>query len=147
MVFSGGFVYHMLLRQLECRDETVMEFEFNGVGARFDRKAFAMITGLNCGKYPADSELQGLPYTLWNKYFGDSGPLSFSQFVKRFDEIEFSEDSPKEIANNVKCCMFYFLKTVLLPKDRLKIVKSDHFNIIAKDDLCQKYPWGNLCYD
>ena len=44
MVFYGGFIHHMLLRQLECDDTSVMEFDFNDIGVRFDRKAFAMIT-------------------------------------------------------------------------------------------------------
>ena len=34
-----------------------------------------------------------------------------------------------------------------LPKDQLKIVKSDYFNIIEKDEVYAQYPWGNLCYD
>ncbi|KAF3448095.1 hypothetical protein FNV43_RR08805 [Rhamnella rubrinervis] len=37
------------LYAVECDDKYVMEFDFNGIGARFDRKCFAMITGLNCG--------------------------------------------------------------------------------------------------
>ena len=44
VVFCDRFIHHMLLRQLECDDTSVMEFDFNGVRARFDRKAFAMIT-------------------------------------------------------------------------------------------------------
>ena len=32
---------HMLLHQLECDNKYGMEFEFNGVGVRFDRKTFA----------------------------------------------------------------------------------------------------------
>ena len=50
----------MLLRQLECDDTSVMEFDFNGVGARFDRKTFPMVTELNCGKFPSASELNNL---------------------------------------------------------------------------------------
>ncbi|KAF3441446.1 hypothetical protein FNV43_RR15360 [Rhamnella rubrinervis] len=46
--FCGGLIHHLLLHQVECEDKNVMEFEFNGTGARFDRKCFAMITGLNC---------------------------------------------------------------------------------------------------
>ena len=64
VVFCGGFVHHVLLRQLECDDTSVMEFDFNGVGARFDRKAFAMVTELNCGKFPFTSELNNLSYDL-----------------------------------------------------------------------------------
>ncbi|KAF3444969.1 hypothetical protein FNV43_RR14662 [Rhamnella rubrinervis] len=78
-----------LLHQVECEDKNVMEFEFNGTGARFDRKCFAMITGLNCGKFP----------------------------------------------------------TVLLSGDKKRLVRNENFNIIQNDNLCSKYPWGNLSYD
>ena len=76
MVFCGGFVHHMMLHQLEFNDTSVMEFDFNGVGARFDRKTFAIVTGLNCDKFSSSSELNNLSYELWNKYFGDSLELS-----------------------------------------------------------------------
>ncbi|KAF3451268.1 hypothetical protein FNV43_RR07363 [Rhamnella rubrinervis] len=55
----------LLLRQLYNDDPHVIEFEFNGVGARFDRKAFAMFTGLNCGKFPKETEMRNLSYNLW----------------------------------------------------------------------------------
>ena len=51
VVFCGRFIHHLLLYQVESEHKSVMEFEFNGVGARFDRKAFSMVTGLNCGKF------------------------------------------------------------------------------------------------
>ena len=44
VVFCCEFIHHMLLCQLECNDTNVMEFEFKVVGARFDRKTFAMVT-------------------------------------------------------------------------------------------------------
>ena len=37
VVFCSGFIHHMLLHQLECDDTSVIEFDFNSVGARFDR--------------------------------------------------------------------------------------------------------------
>ena len=51
-MFCGGFIHHILLHQLECDDTSVMEFDLNDVGARFDRKAFAIVTGLSYGKFP-----------------------------------------------------------------------------------------------
>ncbi|KAF3457426.1 hypothetical protein FNV43_RR02084 [Rhamnella rubrinervis] len=35
VVFCGGFVHHLLLRQLYNNDPLVIEFEFNGVGVRY----------------------------------------------------------------------------------------------------------------
>ncbi|KAF3441117.1 hypothetical protein FNV43_RR15028 [Rhamnella rubrinervis] len=92
--FYGGFVHHLLLRQLYNDDPHVIEFEFNRVGARFDRKAFAMFTRLNCGKFPKETEMRNLSYSLWTK-----------------------------------------------------LVKKNNFTIIENDNLLEKYPWGNLCYD
>ncbi|KAF3432605.1 hypothetical protein FNV43_RR27345 [Rhamnella rubrinervis] len=84
--FYGGFAHHLLLRQLYNDDPHVIEFKFNGVGARFDRKAFAMFTGLNC-------------------------------------------------------------EVVFLPTDQSRLAKKNNFTIIENDNLRDKYPWRNLCYD
>ncbi|KAF3453888.1 hypothetical protein FNV43_RR04329 [Rhamnella rubrinervis] len=117
--FYGGFIHHLLLHQVECDDKYVMEFDFNGIGARFDRKCFAMITGLNCGKFPHDSELDHLPYNLWTKFFGKRGPMTQGEFSKAFEDLDFDE---KEVADNVKCCMFYFLEMMLLGGDKKRLI-------------------------
>ncbi|KAF3455894.1 hypothetical protein FNV43_RR00536 [Rhamnella rubrinervis] len=145
--FCGGFVHHLLLRQLYNDDPHVIEFEFNGVGATFDRKAFVMFTGLNCGKFPKKSEMRNLSYNLWTKYFGESGPITQIEFGQAFKDIEFKYENDQEIWDNVKCCMFLFLETMLLPADRSRLVKKNNFTIIENDNLLEKYPWGNLCYD
>ncbi|KAF3451353.1 hypothetical protein FNV43_RR07448 [Rhamnella rubrinervis] len=49
-------------------DSHIVEFEFNGVGIKFDMKAIAMITGLNCGKFLKESKMMNSPYSLWIKY-------------------------------------------------------------------------------
>ena len=115
VVFCSGFINHMLLRQLKCDDTSVMEFDFNGVGARFDRKAFAMITGLNCGKFSSSSELNNLSYDLWNKYFGNEGPMTQYDFTRAFEDLDFNDNNSQKIKDNVKCCMFHFVDMVLLP--------------------------------
>ncbi|KAF3433390.1 hypothetical protein FNV43_RR24492 [Rhamnella rubrinervis] len=96
--FCGGFIHHLLLHQVECDDKYVMEFDFNGIGARFDRKCFAMITGLNCGKFPHDLELDHLPYDLWTKFFGKRGPMTQGEFSKAFEDLDLMRRS----CDNVK---------------------------------------------
>ncbi|KAF3432526.1 hypothetical protein FNV43_RR27266 [Rhamnella rubrinervis] len=142
--FCGGFIHLLLLNQVECDDTNVMEFDFHGIGARFDRKSFAMIMGLNCGKFSNEKELEHLPYDLWVKYFGDTGPMSQSDFIKAFEDLDFDE-SDEEVENNVKCCMFYFLEADRLGTKRM--VRNRNFNIIQNNELCDRYPWGNLSYD
>ncbi|KAF3435439.1 hypothetical protein FNV43_RR22528 [Rhamnella rubrinervis] len=120
--------------------------DFHGIGARFSRKSFAMIMGLNSGKFFNEKELEHLHYDLWVNYFGHTGPMSQSDFIKAFEDLDFDE-SDEEVENNVKCCMFYFLKTVLLAGDKKRMVRNRNFNIIQNNVSCDRYPWGNLSYD
>ncbi|KAF3437238.1 hypothetical protein FNV43_RR19991 [Rhamnella rubrinervis] len=100
--FCGGFVHHLLLKQLYNDDPHVIEFEFNRVGARFDRKAFVMFTWLNYGKFPKETEMMNLFYSLWTKYFGESSPMAQTEFGLAFKDIEFKYDNDQEIWDNVK---------------------------------------------
>ncbi|KAF3434607.1 hypothetical protein FNV43_RR21692 [Rhamnella rubrinervis] len=116
--FCGGFIHHLLLHQVDCEDKYVMEFDFNGIGARFDRKCFAMITGLN-----------------W--LFGKCGPMTQGKFSKAFEDLDFDK---KEVADNVKCCMLYFLETLLLGGDKKRLMS---ILIVAIIGPCGKYHGSN----
>ncbi|KAF3451298.1 hypothetical protein FNV43_RR07393 [Rhamnella rubrinervis] len=87
--------------------------------SRFDRKAFSMITGLNYGKLTPSSKMRNLSYDLWTKYFGHSGLITQVEFTKAFETIEFKYENKKEISDNIKCCMLYLLKMVLLPEMKI----------------------------
>ncbi|KAF3437556.1 hypothetical protein FNV43_RR20311 [Rhamnella rubrinervis] len=52
-----------------------------------------MITGLNCDKFPHDSELDHLPYDLWTKFFGKRGPMTQGKF-NPFALSAFIDDDP-----------------------------------------------------
>ncbi|KAF3433522.1 hypothetical protein FNV43_RR24624 [Rhamnella rubrinervis] len=58
---------------------SVLKFKLNGVDGRFDRKAFLMIMGLNCGKFPPEVKMKNLSYNLWTKYFGQADGASLGQ--------------------------------------------------------------------
>ncbi|KAF3441118.1 hypothetical protein FNV43_RR15029 [Rhamnella rubrinervis] len=63
-----------------------------------------MFTGLNCGKFPKESEMRNLSYSFWTK----------------------------------DCAS---------PGRSIKIDEKNNFTIIENDNLLEKYPWGNLCFD
>ena len=48
--FSNAVVHSLLIRQIKCDDPKVAEFNFRGVGVRFDKKAFALVTRLKYGR-------------------------------------------------------------------------------------------------
>ncbi|KAF3436837.1 hypothetical protein FNV43_RR19590 [Rhamnella rubrinervis] len=111
------------------------------MGAKFDKKSFAMITGLNCGEFPYEKELEHLPYDLWVKYLGNTEPMSQSDFSKAFEDLDF-DGSNKEIENNVKCHIFYFLETVLLPGTRGEWKPpNDELDDEEEDELTEDVDW------
>ncbi|KAF3455355.1 hypothetical protein FNV43_RR05806 [Rhamnella rubrinervis] len=76
MLFYGGFVHVLLLNQVECGDNNVMDFDFNSTGVRFDRKSFAMIIRLNYGL------------------------MTPGKFIKAFEDSGFNEEKDEDVADN-----------------------------------------------
>ena len=142
--FCGGFVHSLLLRQVECNDSKVLEFNFRGLGVRFDRKAFATVTGLKCCRFPSYLETRDLQTSLWEKYFGSIGTISLKDLMARFEECQFDK---ADVEDNVKACMLYLLEAVLLGGEKRRPVTYDNFKIIENKALCNKYPWGTLSYN
>ncbi|KAF3440581.1 hypothetical protein FNV43_RR18865 [Rhamnella rubrinervis] len=80
--------------------------------------------------------MRNLSYSLWTKYFGESGPMT--QTVHQFKNIEFKYDNDQEIWDNVES---HVLFRGFSP-DRSRLVKKNNFTIIENDNLLEKYPWG-----
>ncbi|KAF3454920.1 hypothetical protein FNV43_RR05368 [Rhamnella rubrinervis] len=144
MTFCSAIVHSFLVRVLESDDPDVLEFNFRGIGARFDRNAFNLVTGLKFSQFPSLVETRDLLDTLWDKYFGVHGTLEQKEFMTKFERYPFDET---DVEDNVKVCMFYLLETVLLAGDKRKLVCRDHFKIIQSPELRERYSWGSLSYD
>ncbi|KAF3454955.1 hypothetical protein FNV43_RR05403 [Rhamnella rubrinervis] len=117
MTFCSAIVHSFLVRVLECNDPDVLEFNFWGIGERFDRNAFNLVTGLKFSQFLSFLETRDLPDTLWNKYFGVRSTLEQKEFMTKFERYLFNET---EVEDNVKVCMFYLLEAVLLASDKRK---------------------------
>ncbi|KAF3449683.1 hypothetical protein FNV43_RR10414 [Rhamnella rubrinervis] len=143
MTFCSGIVHSFLVRVLECDNPDVLEFNFRGIGARFDLNAFNLVTGLKFSQFPSFLEMRDLPDTLWAKYFDVHGTLEQKEFMAKFERYPFDE---MEVEDNVKVCMFYLLEVVLLAGDKRKLVSRDHFKIIQNPELHERYPWGSIAY-
>ncbi|KAF3441115.1 hypothetical protein FNV43_RR15026 [Rhamnella rubrinervis] len=141
--FKGTCFGHFL-DGIECDDPDVLEFNFREIGARFDRNAFNLVTGLKFSQFPSLVETRDLSDTLWDKYFSVRGTLKQKEFMTKFERYPFDET---DVEDNVKVCMFYLLETMLLAGDKRKLVCRDHFKIIQSPELRERYPWGSLSYD
>ena len=106
--------------------------------------AFAIVTRLNCGKFPPDHETRNLLDTLWKKYFGTTGPVILKDLMNTFEATTFD---PADVNNTVKVCMLYLVEAVLLGGEKRRSVTKDNFSIIQNATICDKYPWENLSYN
>ncbi|KAF3455474.1 hypothetical protein FNV43_RR00103 [Rhamnella rubrinervis] len=100
-----------MVRQIECSDPNAVEFNFRGIGARFDRHTFAVVNGLTYGTLPPIGEMLVLTDRLWNKYFRSIGTINAKDMITKFEKYPFVES---EVDDNVSICMFYLLEIVFL---------------------------------
>lgn len=72
--FSGAFCYFILVRRLKTNKKYEIWVIFAGTPYRISLREFAIVTGLNCGKFPdskilkTKNPLHEKPY--WNELFG-----------------------------------------------------------------------------
>ncbi|KAF3445690.1 hypothetical protein FNV43_RR10866 [Rhamnella rubrinervis] len=117
---------------MECDDPRVAKFNFRGVGVRFDKKAFALVTRLKCGKLPSYDETNRLTSRLWHNYFGPNNDLPLKEFIYKFACHPFNQS---EVDDNVNVAIFYLLEYVFLSGDKRKLINNTNLKIIEDDVL------------
>ncbi|KAF3458012.1 hypothetical protein FNV43_RR02675 [Rhamnella rubrinervis] len=103
--FCSTNVLSLLIRQMECDDLKMNEFNFRVVSVRFDKKAFALVTRLKCGKPSSNDDTSRLTDWLWMKYFDPNNELQLREFIKKFECHLFDQS---EVDENVNVAMFSY---------------------------------------
>ncbi|KAL5550390.1 hypothetical protein UlMin_000566 [Ulmus minor] len=57
-ITCGQIIHYLILRQVDSPKKNEMWFSIGGTPARFGKKEFALITGLNCGLRPNDETME-----------------------------------------------------------------------------------------
>ncbi|KAF3454941.1 hypothetical protein FNV43_RR05389 [Rhamnella rubrinervis] len=115
---------------MDCDDPEVLEFNFRGIGARFDRKSFCYVAGLKFSKFPLYLETRDLTDLLWEKYFRDCGVLEQRELMKKLELFD-----EKQVEDNVTICKFYLLEMVLLVGDKNNSIICDHLKLLENKDI------------
>ncbi|KAF3445851.1 hypothetical protein FNV43_RR11028 [Rhamnella rubrinervis] len=138
LVFCGGIVHNLIVRQAESLCQNVMEFNFNGKGATFTEKEFGVITGLNM-----DASFDTLPpptsNRIRNKYFGASNKVKNANLLMVFNGLR-SKDLEEE-DDMVKLCLLYVLECDILGKESQSTIKLDNFSMVEDLEYFNQYPW------
>lgn len=141
--FSGHTVNHMLFRQCVCDDDSVMEFNFGGLGARFTRQEFGLITGLRCGLQPATRVASSTRIS--DTYFGGRRKIFNLDLWEVFGTAQCKDEDPDD-NDRLKLALLLFLETVLLSKEKSTSVSHEHLEMVDDLEYFQSYPWGTTSY-
>ena len=140
--FNSSITHHLLLRQVMCSDLQVMEFNFNGKGARFTKQEFGLITGLNCKSVSPNGPCPKSDRIL-NTYFNGNRRLKNSHIKHAFlNTTEFEEEN-----DLLKLGLLYFLECGILGKDSEKFIDIEHLSMVDNLDYFNSYPWGITSYN
>lgn len=137
--FSSHFCHKMLLREVSSNDFE-MHFLVGGSEGRFSMKEFALITGLNCGKYPRlDISQKDEDETVCDALLNGETRFTNQQLEKAFVAADTANDMQM-----VKLAMLYFLECVLLGKERKVLIDSSHIHMVDHFETFNNYPWGRM---
>ncbi|KAM3220457.1 hypothetical protein P3L10_024988 [Capsicum annuum] len=139
MKFNGKLVHYTLLHRVEP-DNKLHEiwFNINDRPACFGLKEFALITGLNCGRYLRDSRYIKVM---------EEGEAFFKKIVKKRSVnanrlLKLIRGGRLDKENKFKCCLVWFVHCILLARDLSKIVDIDTIKMVDNLGFFEKYPWG-----
>ncbi|PON88502.1 hypothetical protein TorRG33x02_157160 [Trema orientale] len=94
--FSGVLIHQLRLRKVESLDDMrKIHFDISGKRIRFGLCEFALITGLNFGKYPDEAKLKTMSgiRRLVKKYMNDSNIVRSGELVAAFLNCGDTEDA------------------------------------------------------
>ncbi|XP_009111034.2 uncharacterized protein LOC103836513 [Brassica rapa] len=144
--FSGRFARFMLSRQLKVEKKHEAWFRFAGKPIRFSIREFAIVTGLNCGKYPknckrnAKVKRKAKPY--WPELFGRSDELRVTTALKNLRRKTITD---KEVRIKLACLAIVF-SVILATNLKMKMIK-EHADAMVDLEEFFSFPWGRLAFE
>ena len=141
LAFSGTIVHQMLLRKSSSNEKEI-KFLVNGEETCFDMKAYALVTGLNFGRFPAvdiaerDEEC---PPPLADKYF--TGRSTF-----KIIELESSFIDCTDIKDAWKMGLICLVCQYLLAIDTRRNLDIKILGMADKMHRFLEYPWGKVSF-
>ncbi|KAM3376205.1 hypothetical protein P3S68_014920 [Capsicum galapagoense] len=137
--FNGQLVHYLLLRRIK-NDKMHHEMWFcvNNKPVCFDLKEFCLITGLNCSSYPSESKMKKVLAKGDNFCFKvtKNKNITTANLLHLIRENKLNEDQ------KFKCCLLWFLHTMLLAKDSTKVVDKKLIRMVDSLSFLEKYLWG-----
>lgn len=145
--FSGRFGRYIISRQLKVAKKHEVWFVFAGKPIRFSLREFAIVTGLNCGKFRKRSKKRGAnrnitekPY--WGELFGTLKEVPVSSVIRMLKKKTVTGTELR-----LKYAYLALLSSVILPTTHAPRISHDYAEMIKDLDNFFAYPWGRVSFD
>ncbi|KAF8092878.1 hypothetical protein N665_0399s0014 [Sinapis alba] len=113
---------------------------------RFSLREFALVTGLNCGKFPkrskkrAKKHITEKPY--WGELFGTLKEVPVSSVIRMLKKKTVTGCDMR-----LKYAYLALLSSVILPTTHTPRISQDHAEMIKDIEEFFAYPWGRISFD
>ncbi|CAG7874340.1 unnamed protein product [Brassica rapa] len=144
--FSGRIGRLLFSRLLKIRKKHEAWFLFAGKPIRFSIREFALVTGLNCRRYPPHSKkrskkiLSEKPY--WGELFGAMTEVTVSSVVTMLKKKTVTDRGMR-----IKYALLSLLSAVILPTSHNPRILHAAAERIKDLDQFLAYPWGRESFD
>ncbi|CAN7077241.1 unnamed protein product [Brassica oleracea var. botrytis] len=145
--FSGRFGRYIISRQLKVAKKHEVWFVFAGKPIRFSLREFAIVIGLNCGKFRKWSKKRGAnrnitekPY--WGELFGTLKEVPVSSVIHMLKKKAVTGTELR-----LKYAYLALLSSVILPTTHAPRISHDYAEMIKDLDKFFAYPWGRVSFD
>lgn len=140
--FPSQLIHHLILRQCPQAKPNELWFDIEGTILKFGMKDFALISGLNCNKYPFIFKKNLPESTTKRKFFRKGKSVSRKSLNDVFRANKGGKD--EEI---VRLAKLYCLESLLIPKKVENNIDPYHLKMVDDPELFDNYPWGRLSYE
>ncbi|CAN7018343.1 unnamed protein product [Brassica oleracea var. botrytis] len=144
--FSGRFGRYIISRHLKVAKKHEAWFLFAEKPIRFSIREFALVTGLNCSKFPRRSKKKSKnfmtekPY--WGELFGSLKEVPVSSVLRMLEKKTVVD---KDI--RLKYAYLTLLASVILPTTHTPRISKECAEKIKDLDAFLAYPWGRVSFD
>ncbi|KAJ4866799.1 hypothetical protein Rs2_51671 [Raphanus sativus] len=144
--FSGRFGRYILSRQLKVFKKHEAWFLFAGKPIRFSIREFAMVTGLNCSKFPKRGKkksrnfMEDKPY--WGELFGSLREVPVSSVVKML-----AKKTVVDRDIRLKYAYLALVSAVILPTTHAPRISVEYAEMIKDLDTFLAHPWGRVSFE
>lgn len=142
--FLGAFGHFILVRRLKTNKKYEIWILFAGSPIRFSLREFAIVTGLNCGRFPTASRKRKNPLKeklYWNDLFGSLKSCTIEMVVDMLKNRKV-----KDRETRIKFACLAITSSVLLPSSHTPKIIPEHVEMIRDLDEFMAYPWGRSSF-